>query len=174
MWDWLGLCADKIHGIRIKVRLLPTGQVIRVFRQSLQDKAGIVPHPLRCDRFLPSPPVISLSYRTLHHLLIEWLIDCVLTRKAQPRSGLKAAELVGGQHQTQRLHNYDAGVQHSRWLKNMGAISGALAKWRKATIRFVASVCSSAWKKSALTGWIITKFYIWVFLENISGKLKLY
>jgi hypothetical protein len=37
---------------------------------------------------------------------------------------------------------------------------GAFAKWRKATVGFVISVCRNAWNNSAPTGWIFTKFYI--------------
>ena len=52
----------------------------------------------------------------------------------------------------------------------------ALAKLRKATIRFVVSVCPSvrpsAWNNSAPTGRIFMKFDIWIFFENLSKKFN--
>ena len=53
-----GTTCLKIHGTRITATLLPAGKVIRVFRQSLQGKACIVPQPLRCARLFPSSPTI--------------------------------------------------------------------------------------------------------------------
>jgi hypothetical protein len=43
---------------------------------------------------------------------------------------------------------------------------------RRATISFVISVRPSAWNNSTTTGRIFAKFDIWVFCENLSGKLK--
>jgi hypothetical protein len=53
----------------------------------------------------------------------------------------------------------------------------AFAKLRKATISLVMSVCRSpvhvsAWNNSATTGQIFITFDIYVFLENLSKKLK--
>ena len=49
---------------------------------------------------------------------------------------------------------------------------GAFAKLRKAAMRFVVSVCLSAWNNSAPTWRNFIKFDIWVFFENLSGKFK--
>ena len=47
----------------------------------------------------------------------------------------------------------------------------AFANSRKATISFVMSVRLSAWNNSTPTGRIFTKFDIWGFFENFSGKI---
>ena len=53
---------------------------------------------------------------------------------------------------------------------------GTLAKLRKATVRFVMSVCLSAclspWDDSAPTGRVFMKFYIEIFFENPSRKFE--
>jgi hypothetical protein len=49
---------------------------------------------------------------------------------------------------------------------------GAFAKFRKATISFVMSVCSSALNTSASTGRIFMKLNIWAFFESPSKILK--
>jgi hypothetical protein len=43
---------------------------------------------------------------------------------------------------------------------------------QKVSISFVTYVHQSAQNNLAPTGWIFTKFYIWVFLKNLSWKLK--
>jgi hypothetical protein len=50
--------------------------------------------------------------------------------------------------------------------------AGAFARLRKMTISFVMLVCPFAWNNSAPTGRIFMKFCIWVFIENLSWKLK--
>jgi len=49
---------------------------------------------------------------------------------------------------------------------------GVFAKFRTATISFVTSLCTSvhpsAWNNSAPTGHIFMRFYVWVFLQNLS------
>jgi len=53
-------------------------------------------------------------------------------------------------------------------------IFGAFAKLRKVAISFVVSVClsvrPSAWNNSHWGRGVFVKFYIWVFLENMSRK----
>jgi hypothetical protein len=49
---------------------------------------------------------------------------------------------------------------------------GAFTKFRQATIRFVISVCPSAWTPRFPPGRIFMKFNIWVFFENPSTRLK--
>jgi hypothetical protein len=49
---------------------------------------------------------------------------------------------------------------------------GFFTKFRKATIRFVMSLCPSACNNSVPTGRISMKFHIWVFLKNLSRKFK--
>jgi len=51
-------------------------------------------------------------------------------------------------------------------------IIGAFAKFRKATISFVMSVCTSAWDTTIPTGRILIGFDILVFFENLSRKFK--
>jgi hypothetical protein len=46
------------------------------------------------------------------------------------------------------------------------------AKFRKATIRFVMSVCPSTWNNLAPTGRISMKLHIWAFFENLSRTSK--
>jgi hypothetical protein len=48
----------------------------------------------------------------------------------------------------------------------------AFARFRKATISFVMSVCSSGWNNLAPTARILLTFYIWDFFENMSRKFK--
>jgi len=48
----------------------------------------------------------------------------------------------------------------------------AFAKFRKSTLSFVMFDRPSAWKNWAPTGRIFIKFFIWVYLENLPGKLK--
>ena len=40
--------------------------------------------------------------------------------------------------------------------------------------RFVMSVCKSAWSNSAPTGRIFVKCDIWIFFENLSGKIQIW
>jgi hypothetical protein len=55
---------------------------------------------------------------------------------------------------------------------------GALAKFRKANISFVMSVCvslcSSAWKNSCPTGWIFVKFGFEYFSKNLQENTSFY
>jgi hypothetical protein len=44
--------------------------------------------------------------------------------------------------------------------------------WEKAAASFVTSVCPSAWKNSAPTRRIFTKFCILIFFENLSRKFE--
>jgi hypothetical protein len=55
---------------------------------------------------------------------------------------------------------------------NLRSILGAIAKLRKATIGFVMSVRSSALNNSAPTEWILKKFDISAFFENLPRKFK--
>jgi len=57
-------------------------------------------------------------------------------------------------------------------MPSITTILGAFAKLRKATIRFVMTVCLSTWKNSAWQ--IFMKLDVWVFFENLSGKFKFY
>jgi hypothetical protein len=61
--------------------------------------------------------------------------------------------------------------------KSMGyPFLGAFAKLRKATVRFVMSVCHFAWNNSTPNGQILIKFYIQAFfrksVERIEVSLK--
>jgi hypothetical protein len=47
-----------------------------------------------------------------------------------------------------------------------------LVKLRKALISFIMSVCPFAWNNWAHTGRNFTKFYIWLFSENLTRKFK--
>jgi len=51
-------------------------------------------------------------------------------------------------------------------------IVGEFAKFRKATITFVMSVCPSAWDTTIPTGGILIGFAICVFFENLPRKFK--
>jgi hypothetical protein len=50
---------------------------------------------------------------------------------------------------------------------------GVFAKFRKATVIFVMSVCLSVWYNSAPTRRIFLKFDIWGFFGNLPGKFKI-
>jgi len=54
---------------------------------------------------------------------------------------------------------------------------GTFEKFRKATISCdmsILSVCLFVWKNAAPTGRIFIKFHIWLFFEDLLGKLKLH
>jgi len=51
---------------------------------------------------------------------------------------------------------------------------GASPKLREATCGFVMSVRPSAWNNSVPTGWIFTKFDIWLLFENIDKKNQVF
>jgi len=96
-------------------------------------------------------PSKSLCY--IGYTATCWQYDCWLTVQTLYAIYILTSERISQGHvQNGRWATFSWPILYYAWKFDL--FSGAFAKWRKATIRFVMSDCKSAWNNSAPTAWI--------------------